>query len=347
MSIRINSLNIFTQVGQDSSISNLSKVKDSFQIQKNISNELKFNINSKMPSRQNEIRDFTTDLLFIKNKKDSDNLNSLLNTYSFEPWDKIISANNAVYKSKNKERAIFYNNKKTETYLKSQTSQKIPYFYKENFAINNAILILLLISFVLLAWIKIAFEKYLKQLLRAIINYSDEAKLFRDQNAMIDRLYLVLNIIFAITGGLFIYYFAGYYGKGIFLNNSFLNLLGCFGVIIVIYIYRYIIIKFFGFILYQNQAFNEYLHSTFIYYKAMGLFLTPLIFIIFILSENYKIAILMLSIITIFVLYFISIFRATRIMLQKGILLFYWILYLCTVEFLPIIMLYKFLKSEV
>jgi len=285
--------------------------------------------------------------IFIKNQKDTINSTSIIKTYTYEPWNNIISVKSNVYKLISNEKVIYNVNENSIISFNSKPIKETLHKYIDYIDISNIILPFILTSFVLFVWIKISYNKYLIQLLRAIINYSDEAKLYNDQNIIIDRLYLLLNVIFTITGGSFIFYLIKYFNHEILIGKSFLMLFFCFGFIVSIYVYRYIINKIFGFILYQKQVFNEYLHSTFIYYKAMGLFLLPFIFIIYILSEKFKIMALLISLLIIFILYFISIFRATRIMLQKGILLFYWILYLCTVEFLPIILLYKLINSRV
>jgi hypothetical protein len=341
------SLIINDNVRNDSINSQTSQVKDVITQYKNNSYENEKNFSSDSIKKPNEIISLDANQLHLIAKKDSDSSNNFLKTYSFEPWSKIISVNNKVYESLNEKREIYKNDNNSKISTAENKFKGNHHFYENNLAISNIILLLILYAFVLLAWAKISFGKYLVQLLRALINYSDAAKLYIDQNIIIDRLYFLLNSIFTIAGGLFIYYFIERFNKEILLSGPFIILTICLGIIISIYVYRYIFSKIFGFILNQIQVFNEYLHSMFMYYKAMGLFLLPLIFFIYVLSENYRVAILIIGAIIIFILYVISIFRVTRIMMQKGILLFYWILYLCTVEFLPIILLYKFVYSKV
>jgi hypothetical protein len=280
---------------------------------------------------------------YIKN--DTSNLLLMYKNFIFEPWESSLKTTNLINKQFYIKEKIFNN------FIPIKSSARIIFentrWPNKNInSINDAIIFLILVSFVLLAWVKISYGKYLNQLLRSLVNYSEEAKLFRDQNAMINRLYFVLNIIFTITGGLFIFYAVNYINGKILLKSPFLILIGGMGIIIIIYLYKYFINKTFGFVIYKNQVFKEYLHSTFIFYKALGMFLLPLSFVLFVLTDHYRIWVLVICVLLIFMLYFTSIFRATRIMLQKGILLFYWILYLCIVEFLPIILLCKFLNCE-
>ena len=285
------------------------------------------------------------EFIYIDKIKESSNNIIFKNSYTYEPWIKTLKINNLI-NNNNKTNTSVYSTSGTIVKIHDISEKEHIHLANRKVLLNDIILILILCSFIFLAWIKISLGKYLNQLIRALINYSEESKLFQEKNAIVNRLYIVLNSIFVISGGLLLFYIIQYSNNKIYFKNSYLVLFGCNGIIISIYIYKYVINKFFGFILYQKQVFKEYLHSTFMYFKALGMFILPLIFLIFIVPEKYKTWILAICFIIFFMFYFISVFRATRIMIRKGILLFYWILYLCTVEFLPIILLYKFLSNE-
>jgi hypothetical protein len=270
------------------------------------------------------------------------------NTYQVAPWSHLLSVKNFTFQNGLKERAIFQKSAtNTVATTKVDVTKEVLHVNDYINSENNAILVLIISSFILLAWIKVSFGKYINQLLRAVLNYSEAYKLYRDYNTLVERVYLILNIIFTLSGGLFCYQLLKFYKPNLIGSNHFYVLLACFGFILAIYIFKFSINKVLGFILDQVQTFDEYLHSSFIYFKVSGLFLLPLISIISFISDNYRFPFIVIGLIIFFVLYFISIYRATRIMLQKGILLFYWILYLCTVEFLPVILFYKYFNSVV
>jgi len=340
------SLKTFIQIKQDDILLKNSHLKNNIVPSENKHFSSMRNFSFDSTNKQIAISNYSNEILFVKDKEYIIKTNTLLKTYFSEPWNKIISVNNQSSILINKEREIYNKKSSSEISFTSKMIQEFPHFYKDNIAINNSILILIIISFVLLVWVKVFFDKYLTQLLQALINYNDEAKLYNDHNTIIDRLYLLLNSIFTITGGVFIYYIINYIGKENFSLSPMKLIFLCMGLIISLYAYRYLVDLIFGFVLNNSQLFNEYLHSTFLYYKAIGLFLLPLIFAIYVLTDKYKLGLFITGFVIIFVLYFISVFKATRIMLQKGILLFYWILYLCTVEFLPIILICKFILSK-
>jgi hypothetical protein len=267
------------------------------------------------------------------------------NSYDSEPWSDIINIKNLTFSSLLLKKQVFtyheeYKGKNSKIYNKKITIHPV-------FNISDLSLMLIITSFVLVASIKALYSKYLNQLMRAIISYSEAYKLYRDYNVIIDRVYFVLNLNFIITGSLFGFYFLKLFKPSFYYNSNMKILLFCSSLILCIYFSRYLINKLAGFLLDQKQAFNEFLHSNLLYYKVTGLFLLPIASFLFLVSDQYHIILASTGIALIFIIYLISIYRATTIMLKKGILLFYWILYLCTIEFLPLLLLYKFFKVAV
>jgi hypothetical protein len=287
---------------------------------------------------------------FINQKVDSISVSkidtSYLKCYNTANWEEFLSSKN-LHNKINQNKVVLVSSIKADS-LKSQTEFVTPnHSILYGYGMNNFIIVILFTALVLLAWTKIAFGKYLNQILRAVFTYSDAYKLFRDHNTLLDRIYFLLNAVFVISGGLFCFHLFKYLKSSSYINSYFTILYFCFGLIVSIYLFRFIIIKILGLVLNQLQSFNEYLHSTFLYFKVAGLFLLPISAFVSYVPVNYRPAFLYFGLFVILLLYLISVFRGTRIMLQKGILLFYWILYLCTVEFLPLLLLYKFFNTLV
>lgn len=272
-----------------------------------------------------------------------------INSYKSEPWNEIVNVKNYTFYSLLSKNKIYnYNDSYSDKSFKNKLSKKeLKDFNQFVFTFNDLTLFLIIFAFVLIAFVKALFNKYLTQLFRAIISYSEAYKLYRDYNAIIDRVYFLLNLNFVISGGLFGYFLIKCFRPGMLINYNILILLLCSVFILSVYFTRYLLNKFIGYILDQNHAFDEFLHSNFLYYKAAGLFLIPIVSFLTIISDQYHFALVLTGIFIIFIMYLISIFRATAIMLKKGILLFYWILYLCIIEFLPILLLYKFFNAVV
>jgi hypothetical protein len=266
-----------------------------------------------------------------------------LDYFSNANWEKSLSYSNY----------IFSNSKiNTEIFKTSDFGVIHPILFEYNLKnetnslqISNLLLISLLIIFSIFAWVKTTYLKYYLQFLRSLFTYSESNKLYFDQNALIDRLYSALNLIFIFSGGLFLMLLFNLIDVPLPFKSIIGKLFICISIVSAAFMLRYISTKLAGWIFSQNAAFNEYLHSSFLYYKAAGLLILPIVSVTGFIGIETRLTLLIIGC-TIFLLtYLASIFRGTKIMLKKGVLLFYWILYLCTIEFFPLILFYKYLIS--
>ena len=64
---------------------------------------------------------------------------------------------------------------------------------------------------VLLAWLKLFYNKFLDQTIQSLINYQLSTKLLRDQNIFSRRVAFILNINFILSGSAFIYLILGFF----------------------------------------------------------------------------------------------------------------------------------------
>jgi hypothetical protein len=214
-----------------------------------------------------------------------------------------------------------------------------------NYPFNNFSLFMLVFSFAFLAFIKVTYQKYIRQIFSSVINYHDSYKLYRDHNANIDGFFMGLNLIFAIIGSFFVFKSFQYFNVSIWGYTNFNLLLACLVIIVLMYLGRYLISKIIGLFFDKLDAFDEYLHNTFVFYKVAGLILLPLVSILMFIRAEIHVYLLITGFSIIFLLYVLSIIRGTRIMLKKDVLLLYWILYLCTLEIIPIFIAWRFIKT--
>jgi hypothetical protein len=113
------------------------------------------------------------------------------------------------------------------------------------------------------------------------------------------------------------------------------------------FILRSLIIKISGWILDQRTVFREYLFHYLLYYKAAAIFMLPVLFVTIFCSKAWT-EYMLIILLVLFIMAHLWIYgRATKIFLKKGFFIFYWILYLCTAEITPFLLLYKYISSEV
>jgi hypothetical protein len=287
-----------------------------------------------------------------KNNNDEPIINSLndsslvsKNYYYSADWKEIMSYENNIFRTEKRDKEIYYSNKDSVKTF-NQTILQAPVYLINQHNTTNMLIISLLAIYALIAWTKITYSKYFNQFLRSFFTYSEAIKLFFDQNALIDRVYSILNLIFILSGGIFLFLSGYSFISQMPSQSIYFNFVICLTIILLLYMFRYLTAKISGWLLYQHSSFNEYLHSSFLYFKSTGILLLPIITIAAFIDIDKRNTFLFIGCIIFLLTYLSSIYRGTKIMLKKGVLLFYWILYLCTVEFFPLVLLYKYLSSR-
>jgi len=219
----------------------------------------------------------------------------------------------------------------------------------ENIPENNLkpdwLLGIIIISLVVLAWIKLIYNKFIDQTFNALWNFQLSDKLFRDQSIFSRRVALVLNANFIITGGLFIFLVLAYTDRHLFNLKPFMQFLSYAGILLGFVLSRYILTHITGFIFRRQAIFREYLQQILIIYKGLGVFLIPLILGIAYISESLRIYLIITGITLFSAAYLFRFIKGFKLIFKKDVFISYLILYLCTLEILPVLVLYKFFNS--
>ncbi len=202
--------------------------------------------------------------------------------------------------------------------------------------------IFILISLFMFSLIKVIFNKYILQVLYSLVNYQASVQLLRDRNVLFRNMAFVLNIIFALNTGLFVYFFIDFFKLGQINQSGLLSFLIYAILILAFYNIRFIICKTVGYIFLVNETFEEYNHNEKLSNKNIGLLLFPVIILIPYVPVIFKPLILYLGIAIVFIIFILRIIRAFQIIIRKEVSSFYLILYLCTIEILPILFLVKY-----
>jgi len=258
-------------------------------------------------------------------------------------WEHMLSYNNPLYEYAPSGKKIFVEEK--TAYFNSPLTplpfQNV-YAYKDSDFLLAVVLLLITIYAALTA----IFSRYLKQFYYASFIYSESQRLYNDQNAVIPSLFFWLNTIALIIFSLFIFLVFKHHGIYASLGSIPLFFVAMAYVTIFL-IFRAIIIKFTGWLLGRRDVFREYLFHSLLYYKIGSLLILPILVVAIFSDVRWTGYGLTVSAALLLLLHGFIYMRGTKIILKKGILIFYWILYLCTAEFVPFLMLYKYISTRV
>ena len=201
----------------------------------------------------------------------------------------------------------------------------------------------LVLTFLLFATVRLIFNKYLSQLIQSTINYSTFTRLYRERYFNLFHASFRLDLIFNMTLALFGYQYLSLLKINFGMTKSFYVYLICVGCVIGYFTAKKIVYYLIGILTESTQEVREYLFSITTYNRVLGLLLLPVsATIAFIpLSQVESLMYVGLGIILIF--YLVSLIRGGKIFLKKQFSISYLILYLCTLEFLPLILIYNFL----
>jgi hypothetical protein len=202
-------------------------------------------------------------------------------------------------------------------------------------------------SLVLIAWLKLFYHKFLNQMMQSVSNYQLSVKMLRDQNIFSKRVAIALNLNFVFIGGASIYLIFGYFNLRPFQVNDIFSYLCYSGCLMLLLIARHVVLHITGHLFDNHFVFREYLHQIFLIYKNMGIYLIILVIGLAYIREELRIYFIYLGIILAFSAYFLRLFKGVRILMNKDVLIFYLILYLCTLEILPFLILYRFFAISV
>lgn len=197
-----------------------------------------------------------------------------------------------------------------------------------------------ILAFILLGSVRLFFNKYLGQLLSSTVNYITASRMFRERSLSLVHASFRLDMMFYIIFSLFLFHALGVYGIELYPVGIVEYLLILCGLL------SYFGLKKFAYYLQGNisrsvQETLEFLYNMNIYNRVLGLSLLPVSLIIAFTPLAEPGLVIVAGIFIIGIFYILLILRGVKILMRKHFSIFYLILYLCTLEILPLLVIYK------
>jgi hypothetical protein len=178
-----------------------------------------------------------------------------------------------------------------------------------------------------------------------LVNVSTANRLYHERSYKTLYGAVRLDLIFHLILPLSVFQILHYYNVNLPGYPDFI-----FYLILLITINAYFFIKFFlyriiGSILMLQENTDESVVNMRMYYKALGIILLPVVSIHAAQNKITGISVWVMAVL-IGIFYLASLFRSIYIGNRTGISIFYLILYLCTLEIFPLILIFKILAGE-
>jgi hypothetical protein len=206
------------------------------------------------------------------------------------------------------------------------------------------------LGFILLGWIlfaslRVGFGKFLGQVFHSIVSFTAATRLYREHGYSNMFGTFRLNAIFYIILPMSVYQLARMYGVNLF-GYSQIGLYLIFFVLINGYFFiKQLFYRITGSIIMLRDESKEMVFNMMLYNSVLGI-------VLLLVSTVHAVA-LNLTFVTQWIIagsivffYLFSLFRSIYLGIKKGISIFYLILYLCTLEILPILLVIKLSTGE-
>ncbi len=201
----------------------------------------------------------------------------------------------------------------------------------------------MLLLFLLFASVRLIFNKYLSQLMHSTINYSTFTRMLRERYFNLFHASFRLDIVFNAGLALFAYQFLNTYKVGVGTSKTFSAYLMCVGLVVGYFTVKRILYSIIGILTESRQEVQEYLFNMTVYNRVLGVFLLPVTAIIAFVPMSQVEPLLFVGLLITVIFYVMSLIRGGKIFLKKHFSISYLILYLCTLEFLPLLVIFNLL----
>jgi hypothetical protein len=206
-------------------------------------------------------------------------------------------------------------------------------------------LYIVIFSFLALTLLKMAYTRFMEPILNAVISHKETLHLYSNRNSITQNTFFVLHTLFALNTGLFFFLTLKYFNSlPDFKEFSLVILFSA--AVYFLYQFKYFNLYLLGFFFNQVKAFAEYIHSISIFNKFLGIILIPVMAGMLIVNEHFAIYFIYAGLGFISLLFVVRVIRGAGIILEKGFSVFYLFLYLCALEILPLLIVYKLLELK-
>lgn len=203
----------------------------------------------------------------------------------------------------------------------------------------------IILSLIIIASVRIIFNTYLKQLFNATIKYSTATRLFRERNFNLLHAAFRLDVLFYLILSLFIYQNAYFFGITLGVTNPFLNYLICFCSIVAYFLAKRFVYMLIAVLTESKTETSEYLFNINIYNRVLGILLFPICLALAFIPLSDDKYLILIGLVLVSIVFLLNLSRGVRILFKKQFSISYLILYLCSLEILPLLVIYKIIAG--
>ncbi len=205
--------------------------------------------------------------------------------------------------------------------------------------------IVLFVGVLLFATIRYTYIKYIKHLFTSLVNYPTAVRMWQESNYPASHAAYRLDVIFYLSLSVFVFQTLKF-----FEVSRASNKLSYFAIVlggVLIYFFgKKLLYQTLGLLFETKTETREFIFNVDNTFRALGLVLLPLIALVSFSPAQNPLFLIITGIVIVLAFYVILLQRGVLILLRKQFSIFYLFLYLCTLEFLPLLLIYKVVVVE-
>ncbi len=196
-------------------------------------------------------------------------------------------------------------------------------------------------------WVKAFYFKIFKQLVAAFFSNTITNQVVRDENILVQRASILMSFVFYLTVSLFLYQLSIFFNwQYSFLSDGVVRFLVISLLVAFTYSFKMVLMKGLGEVFNLDKPVSTYIFNIFLINNMLGLFLIPIVLTIAYVV-TYSTPLVLYTGVTLVIISFIyRMVRAFTIWLTlQGVSFFYLILYFCTLEIAPLLIIIKLARG--
>lgn len=211
---------------------------------------------------------------------------------------------------------------------------------------NDWLTLLLMVVLVLLALVRTAWDKYMGNLFHSAVNYSTSSRIFQEKNTSVLQGAFWLDVLFYLVFSVFVFQLLDYFRIDLPWRKIYQYLFSL-GLVLVYFSAKKMIYRLMGILVEKKSETGEFLFNMDNFNRVTGLVLFPVVTVIAFYPFSSVLLPIAIGLFVFVSLYLLLLSRGFLILLKKQFSIFYLFLYFCTLEFLPLVLLYKILVVQV
>lgn len=206
--------------------------------------------------------------------------------------------------------------------------------------------VIIILAMLLFGTVKMYNDKRLRLIVRAFFANNTFSQLLRDEISLANRVSLFIFLFFLIVLSLFVYLSASlmlpaeYVGAGMFFI--------VFALLLLVYTIKIFFARFLGHVFMAQADAGQYIINIFLYCGVLGMIMMPVVISMALMASVNPVVFMYMGLAIIVTLFIYRNFRSYLVSIgNRNISKTYLILYLCTLEILPMLLLVKFILKRI